>query len=70
LLSRGTEIREDYVREKLKWYNKKYEKTGLLESIQKINDKELYNDLAKFLPKNYRKILHDLKAQILKRLEP
>jgi predicted nucleotidyltransferase component of viral defense system len=65
LLSKGTPLREDYIREKMKWYGKDYRQEELTEIIADVNEKALYNDLAKFLPKHYRQTIIDLKKNIL-----
>ncbi|MFH1911895.1 MAG: nucleotidyl transferase AbiEii/AbiGii toxin family protein [Pseudomonadota bacterium] len=68
LLSKEIPLREDYIREKMKWYVKDYRQEDLTEIIADANEKDLYNDLARFLPKHYRQIITDLKKNILKKL--
>lgn len=68
LLSKGIALKDNYIIEKMKWYRKGYEPKDLIHAIQKANEKDLYNDLAKFLPKNYRGTILDLKKNILEKL--
>lgn len=70
LLSKGIPLREDYIREKMKWYGKDYRQEDLTEIIAAVKEKDLYNDLARFLPKHYRQTITDLKKNILQRLVP
>jgi predicted nucleotidyltransferase component of viral defense system len=69
LLSKGVTLREDYVREKMKWYGKPYRQEDLTEIIADAKEKDLHNDLARFLPKHYRQTITDLKKNILQKLE-
>jgi len=68
LLSKGIFPREDYIREKMKWYGKDYQLAALTKAIEQANEKDLYNDLARFLPKNYRETITDLKKNILQKI--
>ena len=68
LLSKGISMREDYIREKMKWYGKDYRQEYLTEIIAVAKEKDLYNDLARFLPKHYRQTVMDLKKNILQKL--
>jgi predicted nucleotidyltransferase component of viral defense system len=61
LLSKGLPLRVDYIREKMKWYGKDYRQGDLTEIIATAKEKDLYNDLARFLPKHYRQTITDLK---------
>lgn len=65
LLSKGVHLREDYIREKMKWYGKDYRQEDLTATITDAKEKELYQDLARFLPKQYRQTISDLKKNIL-----
>ena len=68
LLSKGIPLREEYIREKMKWYGKDYRQEDLTEIIAAAKEKNLYNDLARFLPKHYRQTVKDLKKNILQKL--
>lgn len=68
LLSKGIVLRNDYIQEKMKWCRKSYKSKDLIRAVQQTKEKELYNDLAKFLPKNYRQVITDLKKNILQKL--
>jgi hypothetical protein len=61
-------LREDYIREKMKWYGKDYRQEDLTEIIAAAKEKDLYNDLARLLPKHYRQTVKDLKKNILQKL--
>jgi predicted nucleotidyltransferase component of viral defense system len=69
LLSKGIPLREDYIREKMKWYGKDYQRDDLVEIIADAKEKDLHHDLARFLPKHYRQTIADLKKNILQKLE-
>jgi predicted nucleotidyltransferase component of viral defense system len=68
LLSKGIPLREDYIREKMKWYGKDYRQEDLTTIIAAAKEKDLHNDLARFLPKHYRQTITDLKKNILQKL--
>jgi predicted nucleotidyltransferase component of viral defense system len=68
LLSKGIPLREDYIREKMKWYRKDYRQEDLTEIIAAAKEKDLYNDLARFLPKHYRQTITNLKKNILQKI--
>jgi predicted nucleotidyltransferase component of viral defense system len=68
LLSKGVPLREDYIREKMKWYGKDYRQEDLTAIIAAVMKQDLYNDLARFLPKHYRQTIADLKNNILQKL--
>ena len=68
LLSKGIPLREDYVREKMKWYGKDYRQEDLTEIIAAAEEKDLYSDLARFLPTHYRQTITNLKKNILQKL--
>jgi hypothetical protein len=52
----------------MKWYGKDYRQEDLTEIIAAAKEKDLYIDLARFLPKHYRQTLTDLKKNILQKL--
>jgi predicted nucleotidyltransferase component of viral defense system len=68
LLSKGIPLREDYIREKMKWYGKDYRQEDLTEIIAAAKEKDLYSDLARFLPKHYRQTITNLKKNILQKI--
>lgn len=68
LLSKGTPLREDYIREKMKWYGKDYMREDLLRTVAAANENDLYRDLARFLPTQYRQTITGLKKTILQKL--
>jgi hypothetical protein len=52
----------------MKWYGKDYRQENLTEIIAAAKEKDLYIDLARFLPKHYRQAVTDLKKNILQKL--
>jgi len=69
LMSKGVALREDYIREKMKWYGKDYRREDLADAIAAAKEKDLYGDLARFLPAQYRQTMTDLKKNILQKLK-
>lgn len=68
LLSKEIRLRKDYIQEKMRWYRSKYEFLDLVDSIKKFDEKTLMTDLGKFLPKNYRSFIRELKNRTLEKL--
>lgn len=68
LLSKEVKLREDYVKNKLRWYKMSYNFTNLTAAVKRFNEKGLENDLRKFLPKNYRPFIKELKSRTLEKL--
>jgi len=68
LLSKGIALRDDYIKEKMKWYRKGYVLQDLIGAIEQAREKELYQDLAKFLPQNYRTVIKNIIPNILEKL--
>jgi len=68
MLSKGISLRADYIREKMKWYGKDYRQEDLTEIIAAAKEKDLHNDLARFLPKHYRQTITNLKENILQKI--
>jgi hypothetical protein len=52
----------------MKWYGTDYRKEDLTAIIAAANEKDLYGDLARFLPKHYRQTITGLKTNILQKL--
>lgn len=69
LLSKGIKINHNYVKDKLNWYKMEYDLSKLLVLVEKFKEKALKEDLGKFLPKQYRSIVKDLKARTLEKLK-
>jgi predicted nucleotidyltransferase component of viral defense system len=68
LLSKGTAVRNDYIREKMKWYRKSYVPQDLVRAVKKANEKNLWDDLARFLPKPYRPEIAKIIPDILQKI--
>jgi predicted nucleotidyltransferase component of viral defense system len=69
LMSKGVALREDYIREKMKWYGKDYRREDLVAAVAATKEKDLYGDLARFLPARYRQTIPDLQKNILRKIE-
>ena len=68
LLNKKVEFDKKLIQKKLDLYRKKYSLESLIERIDTWNEKELIRDVSKFLPKNDRAILQNLKKFLLKEL--
>lgn len=66
LLDKDTALNEKILAKKLKRVDKVFNKKNFLEKTKKYPSKKLEQDLAKFLPGNYRKIIPLLKEKIEK----
>lgn len=64
LLDRDIAINEKILTAKLKRAKRIFDKKELLEKIKQYPSKKLEQDLAKFLPRSYRKIIPLLKEKI------
>lgn len=54
---------------KLKFYHEIYDKRRLIEKIEVLNEKDILQDLQRFVPKSERKIIPDLKRLLLTAIE-
>lgn len=68
LLTKGIKLREDYIQNKMHWYKMKYDFSELVSALKKFREDSLENDLRKFLPKNYRLFIKELKVRTLEKL--
>lgn len=68
LLNKKVEFDKKLIQKKLDLYKKKYSLEKLIERINSWNEKELTQDVSKFLPKNDRMVLQNLKKFLLKEL--
>ncbi|MCX8009472.1 MAG: nucleotidyl transferase AbiEii/AbiGii toxin family protein, partial [Patescibacteria group bacterium] len=59
----------EFVQAKMKFYNESYDKTHVLDTIYKFDDKSLDQDLRRFLPKSERSIIPELKRLLLDSLK-
>lgn len=60
LLHTGTLIERDLIEKKLAYYHEKFQPDSLFTVIAGWNEKDLYQDIAKFLPKSQRRIIAEL----------
>jgi predicted nucleotidyltransferase component of viral defense system len=69
LLSKKVRIRRDMVEKKMAWYGRPVVLQELISVVQGFDEKELRQDLGKFLPRRYRtSVIKDLKPLILEKL--
>jgi len=68
LLSKGVTINDNYAQKKMDWYKAKYDPMDLTAAIEKYGEKAVESDLGKFLPRNYRPFIKDLKNKVLEKL--
>lgn len=66
LLEEKVSLKEKILSQKLKAVNLRFDKKSLLKKIEKYSLKKLRLDLARFLPRSYRKIIPKLKAEIIR----
>ena len=69
LLSKGIHINESFVKEKLKFYNLKYDPEDLIEKVNSFGEALLKRDLGKFLPPAQRKIIPLLRQVTAEKLK-
>lgn len=60
LLHTGTRLDKSFVGKKLAYYHEKLQPEAVFDAISQWNEKDLYQDIAKFLPKSQRKIILEL----------
>lgn len=69
LITKGVKINMDMVNKKMEYYNERVSIEDIANKIKNFDEKNLYLDLAKFLPRGHRKIIKDLKNLILEKIE-
>lgn len=60
LLHTGTSITRAFIDKKLAYYHEQFRPNTLINAIAAWNEKDLYQDIAKFLPKSQRRIIAEL----------
>lgn len=60
LLQTGTPATKTFIEKKLALYHETFHPKALFDAIASWNEKELYQDIAKFLPKSQRRIITEL----------
>jgi len=65
LLHSDTVLSIHLINQKLAYYHEHFDLDNIIESVHSYNEKELYDDLARFLPKSKRKIIQELKRLVL-----
>lgn len=69
LITKGVKINMNMVNKKMEYYNERVSIEDIANKIKNFDEKNLYLDLAKFLPRGHRKIIKDLKNLILEKIE-
>ncbi len=57
------------IEKKMRFYKEDMEPDKLLKKIKNMDEKKIFHGLNKFLPKNYRPLIKDLKSKTLSYLE-
>lgn len=65
LLQSNTHLSLSFLNKKLSYYHETFEPVALKQKIESWNEKDLYQDLAKFLPQHDRRIITNLKPLTL-----
>lgn len=60
LLHTGTTLSKEFIQKKLAYYHEQFDPMKLRVVISTWTEKELYNDIAKFLPRSRRRIIREL----------
>lgn len=68
LLKKGINFNTDLIREKLKFYNEKYDLNIFIDKVKNWDEKELDNDVRRFLPLRDRQIISKIKSLIIQRI--
>lgn len=69
LLSKGVSFDKDLIDNKLKFYGEKFQNEKLIEAIEQWGQKNIDQDLRRFLPLSQRKIIDQLKRVTLAKLK-
>lgn len=69
LLSKGVLFDKDLIDNKLKFYDEKFQKEKLIEAIEHWDQKDIDQDLRRFLPLSQRKVINQLKRIVLAKLK-
>ncbi len=67
-LTKEVALRKDYIQQKMEWYKEPYLFSDLASAVERFGEKDLINDLGKFLPRNYRSFIRELKTRTLEKL--
>lgn len=65
LLHTGTTVSKEFIQKKLAYYHERFDSDKLQAVILSWGEKELYNDIAKFLPRSKRRIIAELPRLVL-----
>ena len=69
LMSKGIRLNWSMVKKKMEFYGEKISLEKLVSKINKINQNDLVQDLAKFLPRKQRDMIPKLKDAVIKKLK-
>lgn len=68
MFSKGVQLNNKYIEEKMKYYKQKYSLQVLKRTIEDIDAQSLKDDIAKFLPQKTRRIIGELKGLLFESL--
>lgn len=68
LLSKGVAFDEEFIRKKFEYYKEDFNLIKLIKKIKKWDEKDINDDLRRFLPISERKIIPELKRLVLSKL--
>ncbi|EKE05798.1 MAG: hypothetical protein ACD_19C00176G0020 [uncultured bacterium] len=68
LFKKGVNFNVELIKEKLKFYSEKYDLNKFVERIKNWNEKELDDDVRRFLPLKDRQIIPEIKNLILQKI--
>lgn len=69
LLKRGVKFNRNLVNEKLKYYKEAYNPNDFIKKVENWEEKELDEDIRKFLPLKEREIIHEIKKILLNKFK-
>jgi predicted nucleotidyltransferase component of viral defense system len=69
LLHNNTRVSIPFINKKMAYYRERFDTDTSIKSINMFDEKELFNDLAKFIPKSKRGIIPELKRLVVDLLE-
>lgn len=69
LLSKGVTLDEEFIGKKLEFYKENFNLKKLIKKIEEWEEKDIDNDLRRFLPVSERRIIPELKRLVLSKLQ-
>lgn len=68
LLHTGTTVSREFIQKKLAFYHEQFDLQRLKSAIGSWTEKEIYNDVAKFLPRSKRRIISELPRLVMEKI--